>query len=186
MQDIRSDDIRRREKAGSVLMNVNNPVLIPHLAELLYLPEGFALWTKPGGDLQHSTRPLAAARDIRNIIWARDEFSSEVKDWLRSHSFADVRQLWEQNKDAFLRHDYAAVKSPKTVPDSFPPVTTNKTPSTATPVPTNSVAPPVKQTSSAPVQPGSSSVPLPLLLGLGALVLGAVVAVVILRRKGES
>jgi len=125
MQDIRSDDVRRSDEATVVLRSVYNPELIPLLADLLYLPERMAVIREPGSDIARATRPFWASEQITLIILKRAEFGSDVKDWLKSHSSADVCQLWEQNKEAFLRKDYAAVKPPKSVPKSFLPTATN-------------------------------------------------------------
>lgn len=126
-----SEDLTTAYTAMGMLQNINNPVLIPVLAELLYYPEGLAAEVRGGTVFE--TRPSWSAARMINIICAREEFNSEVKNWILMQSRAgrtynSIRALWEANKEAFLRKDYAAVKPPKSVPKSFPPTATNPSP----------------------------------------------------------
>lgn len=185
--DIRSDDRQRVRDAERVVSSVNNPALIPHIAEFLYYPEGMGIRTEPGSDLVEDTRPRWAATRIRRIVWAADGFSPEVKEWVKSlKAYEDIRQLWEQNKEAFLRHDYAGVKPPKTVRLPEPPVPTNQVFGTSISA-ANAVQPP----KIAPVLPSSSAKETepsrwPLWFGAGTLALVAVVAITVIWRMKED
>jgi hypothetical protein len=146
IEDLRKDRTTKEYLDALVLLQVvKNPVVIPYLAELLYHPE------EVGRD--YLTRPQLAAFLIHNIIHWRSEFSAEIIKWVQgwyglsdpnkdhrvTHDlvYRSIRQLWEENKEAFIRHDFAAVKLPKTLPRPLPEVATNQMPSTV-------VAPPAK------------------------------------------
>jgi hypothetical protein len=200
MQDFRSDDRTKIDEAKGALANVNNPLLIPRLAELLYHPEGVAAVMPPDSDVGYYTRALWAASRIMNIIGARTEFRPEVKSWISSsvRSLQDrvdyatywcIRQLWEENKEAFLRGDYAAVKPPKAVSTPAPPVAPKQLSQPITGPAKVEASPKQPLASASAAQPKPVSSPLPLLIGAGALALVAVVAVVIWqgrRKKGEQ
>jgi len=145
MADIRSDDPRKVDTAWGVVSHINNPALIPYLAELLDLSEPARVWFRPGSDLGHVTRPLRAAEVIREILIQGSEFGPDVRQWARGAWNSDaevfraaIRRWWEENREAFMRKEYAAVRPPKgervsELPAANPPVATSAV----------SVAPPV-------------------------------------------
>jgi hypothetical protein len=153
MADIRSEDQRKRDDGFGAMAYVHNPALIPYLVELLYLPEParLILLDKEPTQMGHfePTRPFWAGQRIRDILWRCSEFSPEMKQWiddlwrLTGDPLRDVlRQWWEQNKEAFARKDYAAVKPLQPVATPAPSAATNQAPPATVPVPTNNVAAP--------------------------------------------
>ena len=190
MQDIRSDDSTKAHNAWMAVQYVNNPMLIPALAELLYLPEEARQFF--AGDVVRSTRPLQAAMRISEIIQKCPEFFPQMKQgiggsWGSDEEFrATMRKWWEQNRDAFARKDYAAVKPLQSTATPTPPAGTNQAPPAVPPAPTNGVAPLVKQKPPASVQPQSSSSTLSLFIGTGTAVMVAIVAVAIFKLRGKG
>jgi|GEM_PF-2568427 len=201
MADLHSDDQKRSDSARAALAYVHNPALIPHLIELLYLPESakLILLDKEPTQMGHfePTRPFWAGQRIRDILWRCSEFSPEMKQWiddlwrLTGDPLRDIlRQWWEQNKEAFARKDYAAVKPLQPVAPLTPPAAPKQTVSPTDVAPTNVIVPPWKSPPSAPGQPEpeSDALPLALLIGAGVLALVAVGAAVFWqarRRKAE-
>lgn len=194
IQHIRSDDRKTIDDGWGAVAYVKNPALIPVLAELLYLPEEAKTIGGPGIDDRHIgvyTRPMRAVLEIKRLLEQCPEFSSELKHsvgifWRISAGQEALRvgfrQWWEQNKEAFVRKDYAAVKplQPVAVPLSSS-VVTNRVPPTVPPI--NGTPTPKPTSATPPVQSKSSTLPLVLLIGVVGLVLVVVIAVAMLRRK---
>jgi len=203
MADVRSGDRKKIDEGWSALQYVNNPVLIPHLMELLDLPEAatLILLDNPSvpTDMGHfqPTRPFWASERIREMLWRCLEFSPETKQWAQNlwrqtgDPLRDVlRQWWEQNKEAFARKDYAAVKPLQAVATPTPPAAPKQTTPATDVAPSTAVASPAKPPPSTPAQAESESYVLPvaLLITGGVLALVAVGAAVIWqgrRRKAE-
>jgi len=203
MADVRSGDRKKIDEGWSALQYVNNPVLIPHLMELLDLPEAatLILLDNPSvpTDMGHfqPTRPFWASERIREMLWRCLEFSPETKQWAQNlwrqtgDPLRDVlRQWWEQNKEAFARKDYAAVKPLQPVATPTPPAAPKQTTPATDVAPSTAVASPAKPPPSTPAQAESESYVLPvaLLITGGVLALVAVGAAVIWqgrRRKAE-
>jgi len=130
LKDIRSDDRKKIDNAMGAFANINDLALIPVLAELLYYPEK-PEWIMPlGTDVGCYTRPEWAAVRLLNLITGGTEFSQEVKGWIITQNnlgrhYQAICLLWEENKEAFLRRDYAAVKAPQTAIAVMPSFSTN-------------------------------------------------------------
>lgn len=96
------------------------PYLIPYLAEYLYLDESanIVYIRRPGDEpILYPPQSVSGARAIARILVRAGEFSDETRQWARSVAkLSDIdlrpvmRQWWPQNKKAFEREDYAAVK----------------------------------------------------------------------------
>jgi hypothetical protein len=84
-----------------------------------------------------------------NQLWGRQRDIPQY-DVRVCISYWCIRRLWEENKEAFLRHDYPAVKPPKTVRLPGEAVATNKAPSAAISVLTKVVPPAITPTQAAP------------------------------------
>lgn len=190
MRDAGGNDRAKSEDALGLLQNVRVPLIIPALAELLYLTEK-AEWVRPRGeeaDVGQYTRPMHAAVMIQDILLNTSRFSPEVKKWVSSVPELDgeafryaFRQWWEQNKEAFARKDYTAVQPLKPVAAPALSVVTSQVSSSVAAAPTNAVALPVKSLSPTAKQPKPTR--WPLLVGIGAVALIAVVLVALRKQK---
>jgi len=193
MAEIRSEDQSRQDNAWATLANVNTPLLIPHVAEFLHATEEARMWSSPGSDVIRYTRSLAAAEKIQDILLSFSGFSQDVRQWVGSVDRVDaeafratMRKWWEQNKEAFARKDYAAVKPLQPVALPAPSIAPKQT-SQPSVSPAKIEAPAKPPLASAPAaQSKSSSVPFPLLIGIGAVALVAIVAVLIWQGRRQK
>jgi len=194
VKDIQQGERRTYVECVRLLEQVqNSPQQIPILAELLYLPEearlrDFATEYSWGS----VTASLKASWKIRDILQASAEFSPEMKKWADGLSRSDrealrqtLRRWWEENREAFMRKEYAAVKPPKgervsELPAANPPVATS---AVSVALPVVSV---VTQTVATVPAEMSSGVDGTLVLVVGVLVLLGAAIVLLWRNFAEK
>jgi len=102
-------------EALSLLASMDSASLISDIAEVLNVEEEARLVT--GGELPVRSRSVEAAGLLEMIALRSPDFPPEVQHWaegIRWKGYAQYRgifrQWWQQNKEAFDRQDYAAVK----------------------------------------------------------------------------
>jgi len=178
VKDIQQGERRTYVECVGLLDQVqNSPQQIPILAKLLYLPEEARYRKTEEWTWGAVTASLKASWKIRDILQASAEFSPEMKKWADGLSRSDgealrqtLRRWWEENREAFMRKEYAGVRPPKgervsELPAANPPVATSAV----------SVAPPVvsvvTQTVATVPAEMSSGVDGTLVLVVGVLVL---------------
>jgi hypothetical protein len=124
-------------KTADILRCATQPWVIPLLEQELFINESAKAVQHE--DILISPKSVAASGVIMSILSRSTTFSGKVRDsvaklpWYDEGKSRDIIRKWyEQNKEAFARKDYAAVKPLQPVPPESTPTSIPK-PASATP-----------------------------------------------------
>ena len=135
IQLYRGDSYSQSAEMGRQMSRCSQPMLLPMLSEYIFRAEPVKWIRYLGGEILDYPISIRTCWVMRQIVINSPVFGSDVKrsfevfkdesDDSNSTLRLSLREWWHQNKEAFARKDYVAVKPMRPVAPAMPVIQTN-------------------------------------------------------------